>query len=242
MIAKKKSFKVICPLLLLLGGAVVVQENITPTVTIESIESKTEQGHPIYNKIKLYASSKKDVWVMNQSHFGFKAPLDQWDEIKIVVDKKVKPYQVSYHQMKDGTEIEFMATCYTCHSNGPRIIRPNYASKEVSYSLQDKLAIGVMNLKMKMYGKVVIKESNFKLNGEHRKIPLKFFGKNDTETVKVKTCTYCHKADGFLARGELQRQHMMTASHLTQTHQMPPWPFKLDKAEKKELKKFLKGF
>jgi cytochrome c553 len=243
MIAKKMAYKLFCALLLLLGGVVVfAKSQVNNSVTIESMESKTTSGHPVYNTIKFYASKDQDTWVMLQSHDGIKHPIEEWDQIKITVDKKARPYQVSYHQYKDGKEIELKASCYTCHSNGPRAIRPNYDSMDVNYNVKAKLNVAWMNLQIKMYGKSKIKISNYKLNGAYRKVPLKYFGKADTETLKVKTCTYCHKADGLMARGELQRQHITTISHLTKTHQMPPWPFKLSKAEQKELSKFLKGF
>ncbi len=225
----------------LFGGTVLLYTSFKNEVTIESIESKTANGHEVFNKIIYLPSPDQDVWLMAQSHDGIHHPIEKWDQIKIVVNKKVEPLEVSYHQMSGGKEVELKASCYTCHANGPRVIRPNYESKQVTYSLQDRVSIAMMNLKIKMYGKTVINNDNFRLHGNWRKVPLKFFGPEDTEPLKIKTCMLCHKADGFFAHGVLQRQHLGTIAHMTKTKQMPPWPFKLNQEEKKKLDKFVRG-
>ncbi|MGE3611741.1 MAG: cytochrome c [Bacteriovoracaceae bacterium] len=233
-----KLSKLLLPLLLLpmLGGAF-----INNTVRIESLESKTHQGHPVYNQITLKSEKFKDTWLMRQSHHGANYPLDKWDEIAIVINKKTSPATVSYHQYQNGKEIEFKASCYTCHANGPRVIRPNYNSGFINYNWQDKLSINWMNLKIKLYGKVQIDKNNFKLKQNFRRIPLKYFGERDTEVLNIQTCNYCHKESGFHSRGNLQRQHVETIKHLTKTGSMPPWPFNLSSKEKKELERFIQG-
>ncbi|HXH31241.1 MAG TPA: hypothetical protein VNJ01_10550 [Bacteriovoracaceae bacterium] len=228
--------------LFLLGGAALTMTLPEPEVLIQSLESKTQQGHPVFNRIKFKGSSRADQWFMWQSHDGAKAPAPGWDQIKITVDKSTEPFLVSYQQFKKGREVELKASCFTCHANGPRAIRPDYASKEVAYRFSDKLWISWMNLKMKSYGKVKIKDESYSLKGTERRVPLRYFSKLDSAPLKVKTCLQCHNEDRFFSRGELQRQHSGTIKHLVATKQMPPWPFKLSKKEQLEIDKFVKGF
>lgn len=238
----KKVFKLFFILLFLSGGTVFFLITSQPEVLFESIESKTQAGHPVFNRIKFKASGKLDEWIMKQSHNGATAPVKSWDEIKITVDKSVEPYQVSYQQFKNDKEIELKASCYACHSKGPRTIRPNFESKAVDYTFKDRLVVTWMNLKMKTYGKIKISDKSYLLNGKFRKVPLKYFGKAETQPLKVKTCLMCHNNDSFFSRGELQRQHFSTIKHLVAAKQMPPWPFTLSEKEKAEVQKFVKGF
>ena len=94
-------------LLFVIGGASLAFIPST-SVKIESFESKTAKGHPVFNKISYIDSPQKDVWLMQQSHDGAEAPLEAWDVIKIVVDKRQNPYLVSYHQVKAGKELSLI--------------------------------------------------------------------------------------------------------------------------------------
>jgi cbb3-type cytochrome oxidase cytochrome c subunit len=69
---------------------------------------------------------------MGQSHNGIHYTKSAWDRIKIVVDKATEPYTATYHQIKNGIEIELRAACFICHANGPRAVRPNYESSSVN--------------------------------------------------------------------------------------------------------------
>lgn len=242
MVAKSFYLSLIIGCLLLLGGAGTRELFNNTSIVIQSLESKTTKGHPVFNKISWSSQADKDVWIMNQSHDGLQAPLDKWDKISIVVDKTEKPYVVSYQQYENGKEIELKASCFVCHANGPRIIRPDYESSEVKYSVKDRLVMNWMNFTIKLYGKVSIAANNFKLRGKFRTTPLRYFGKNDTDKLKVKTCMICHNSNTFWGRGELERQHMGTIKHLVQNKQMPPWPFKLNSSEEKEIENFISGF
>ena len=91
---------------------------------------------PVFNKIRLIERGERHIWKMKQSHFGPSAPKNLWDEIQIVVDKMERPYKVTYHQLKEGVEVEYKANCLSCHSSGPRFIRP-----KGDLSLKDKLTV-----------------------------------------------------------------------------------------------------
>lgn len=223
-------------ILLLLGGAGAFLASKPTPVTFESRESKTSKGDPVFNRISYSSSEDMDVWDMRQSHDGINAPTVSWDHIQIRVRKKARPYQVSYHQLENGKEIEFKALCYTCHANGPRLIRP-----VEPLSLRDRIAVASMNLKIKSYGRMIVAEENHLLEGRRRKVPIKLSNPFYSQKLTVKTCTYCHNnSQNFLSRGELEKQHGFTIEHLTNTHEMPPWPLELSESEKLELARFIK--
>jgi hypothetical protein len=221
--------------LLLLGAALFLNQNFYHAVLIESIESKTIDGSSVYNKIWLETEEEKDIWWMRQSHQGVNTAHKNWDKLKIVVDKSITPYQVSFHQYKNGKETEYRASCFLCHSNGPRSIRPNWDSQSAPLSISEKLKIVFYNFKIKSYGPV------HTVNKERRAIPLKFNEPFETEKLTVQTCLKCHNSDGIFARGPLLRQHSETIRHLVSRGEMPPWPYKLSKKEKVEIERFLNG-
>ncbi len=226
----------------LLGGALYQLAHSEEPIFIESIESKTDKGEPVFNQISFQAGKTLDIWKMKQSHKGRNLPLHSWDQIQITVNKTKKPYEVSYDQFVDGKEIELKASCFTCHANGPRNIRPKLFSKTAPLSFKQKAIIGLWNLRMKSYGKMEIKIENYRLAGDYRKIPLRYFGEQDAAKLQVKTCLKCHNKDSFWGRGELERQHSGSIQHLVTKGEMPPWPFKLSAKEKRDLEAFTKGF
>lgn len=235
MIVKSFSFIILIVTTLVLGVVMISEDEIL----IQSKESKTQEGHAVFNKIKIETHGDQDIWTMRQSHNGLHAPMNEWDTIRIIVDKKSK--LVRYQQLKGNQEIELKAACYTCHANGPRAIRPDFDSTKVTYSLKDRITIAVMNLKMKSYGRVSINEESFKLHGNFREVPLKFFGKSDNSVLNVKSCTLCHNKDHFWGRGELVRQQAGTIGHLVKTGQMPPAPFTISSEDKVKIEKFVKN-
>ena len=167
---------------------------------------------------------------MRQSHDGAGLPPDQWDDLKIIVDKTTTPYTVSYHQLKDGEEIEYKAACFGCHNNGPRAIRPKDFSK---LEALDQLKIITMNLRIKTYGRIKLKP-----DWQIRRVPIAFNMRDDWDELNVKTCVKCHSETGFLARGKLKKQQAPMIDHLVKTGAMPPWPYQLSAKEEKQLKAF----
>jgi hypothetical protein len=206
----------------------------SPTIKIQSIESKTGDYKEVYNQIQLKSYPEKDVWLMRQSHLGPHLNLKNWDELMIVVDKKKS--QVSYHQLKDGRESEYLISCFICHANGPRLIRPDPSSLNARLGFKDKIALNLYNLRIKTYGRLSLAPERVRIK------PLKYSGKLDNTPLKVKTCAYCHNSDTPWGRGELVRQQSGAISHLVETKQMPPWPFSLSEEEKLELKNYIAGF
>lgn len=239
MSAQKLILSLIMTLLLVSGVFLFTLSH--EAITFESIESKTIDEEAVFNQVSFESQKHLDIWKMRQSHGGRHLALKEWDELMIKVDKRQRPYQVSYHQLKNGKESEFKVSCYFCHSNGPRIIRPEIKSANAPLSLAQRAQINLWNLRMKSYGKVEIKKESLTLGGKARMTPLKYFGKNDLEPLKLSSCTMCHH-DSWWGRSSLTRQQALPIAHLVKNGQMPPWPFKISAEEQQKLNDYLKGF
>ncbi len=235
----KKLFLIISSLSLLFGATFFTSFG-TP-VLIESKESKNKSNEEVFNRISFVPGLKQDIWLMRQSQDGLGLEAKKWDELSIVVDKTTTPFTVSYHQYENGKEIEYRASCYLCHANGPRAIRPNLDSKTVQNSAWEKIKISAMNLRIHTYGKIALDCNEALLNGKERITHLGYDHFPESEVLNVPTCLKCHNEDGFLGRGKLKKQQLSTIDHLTKTKAMPPWPYSLNAEEKRELQSFIHG-
>jgi len=208
--------------------------NTEGSILIESQESKTDDKQAIFNKISFTQDKSLDIWKMKQSHGGFHSK--EWDEVKIIIDKSVSPFTASYHQLKDGAEIEYRTSCFRCHSGGPRMIRANYESKLAKLNLVEKAIILKWNLLIKSYGQVKIKENSpFK-----RKITLVKDKSLSHQVLSLKSCKSCHFKGG--ARSKLTMSNLQTAKFLIKSKAMPPWPYSLEKEDLNIINKFIYGF
>jgi len=235
-----------------LGGGFLFIKSIQATaIIIESEESKTKDLTAVYNQIKWTSTPQRDIWMMNQSHFGRFPKTNQWERLAIVIDKTKKPMTARYYQLKPGTlewndnlpneRVPYRASCFTCHANGPRGIRPITSGKNAELSIQDKLKIFALNLRIKSYGRIKYDESH---NKEDVTLypPFHYSAPRELDELKVKTCIRCHNEGSFLARGALVRQQSGTIKHMVESGNMPPAGFKLSINEKKEIRDFLRGF
>lgn len=208
-------------------------------ILIESRESKTISGSEVFNKIQFHPGWQKDTWLMEQSHQGLKASKHNWDKIAIVVNKKQNTAKFYQYQNSEKPislnlrPINFKVSCFFCHSNGPRVVRPNFESKFVSLSLWNKARISLWNFRIKSYGRVLGQAGA----GQH---PFKHSSTRANQPLKVKTCTICHKDQGFLARGQLTKQNFMTIKFMLEEKLMPPLGIALSQEEEKEIQEFLK--
>jgi len=210
-----------------LGLHLVAGPFLPSEVLFESIESKTSNGGPVFNKISLEQTDTHDVWTMKQSHHGKHAK--NWDLIQIKVHTKNKT--ATYHQLdKEGKEIEFKTSCFRCHAGGPRYIRP-----KAGLSFTQKLQVQKWNWLIKSYGDIK--------NSESKAIAVRKVPFNESKTdhpITIKSCTHCHYQGG--PRAPLTSAHKLTIKHLIKTKQMPPWPYKMTKKDQKALKRFIYGF
>lgn len=231
-------------------GFLVGVTNDHQEVFLESKESKTINGGPVFNKIKWYQFKDKDVWMMNQSHHGsLGVGSNSWDRLAIVVDKTQSPKRARFYQFEPGplkwrddlVEKPSKVSCFMCHNNGPRNIRPNYDSIFNPTSFKDRFKISYWNLRMKLYGRVLA-DSWHDEKDQSIIPPFRFRSPYENEHLKVATCVKCHQDSGFLARGFLNRQQVPTIKFMLESGQMPPAGFWLSNQEKQELEMFLEGF
>lgn len=236
---------------LLVAGGLILTMIDSKSVFIESEESKTQDLNSVFNEVRWIPGKDKDVWMMNQSHFGRHPTTGKWERLAIVIDKTKKPMVARFYQLEPGPLVweddlvkkrtSYRASCFICHNNGPRALRPIKDSQESSLSWQEQMKVHLWNLRIKTYGRIHYAPEH---DQEDRtlKVTFGFHTKEDHDELKVRTCTYCHKEEGLFARGALQRQQTGTIESLVQRGEMPPPGFHLSESEKKELQDFLKGF
>jgi len=233
-----------------LGGSFAFFKSLSHKIIfIESEESKTSDLTPVYNKIKWIRLEKKDIWMMNQSHFGKNPDIKRWERLAIVIDKTKKPLVAKFYQLKPGplewneslpkSQVSFRASCFTCHSNGPRAIRPNPTDSQIKLTSTQKVQIFLMNLRIKSYGRILYDKSHILSKANP---PFLFQGQGELDVLKVKTCIHCHNEDGFISRGPLSRQQSGTITFMLKKGYMPPPSYSLTKLERKQINDFIRGF
>lgn len=217
-------------------------------IVIQSLESKNPNGGPVYNKIKFFPGFDKDIWMMNQSHQGLGAESQQWDRLAIIVDKTGKQKTAKFLQLPPGElnwsedllkqNIDFKISCFMCHSNGPRAIRPDKVSLGLDLKTQAKIFF--WNLRIKTYGQI-LENKEQATSDQSLKIPFRHRTAIDNEALNVKSCTKCHSNDGFFRRGFLTRQNMMTIKFMIENEIMPPKGFSISGEDKNQIKNFILG-
>jgi len=138
-------------------------------------------------------------------------------------------------------KVPFKVSCFKCHSNGPRVIRANYNSKNSPTTTLGKIIIAFWNFKIKSYG-LLIEDKVHKKKDRFIKVAFKTRSKFIQKKLLVKTCLKCHNNSGFIKRGFLTREHIPTIKFMIKKGYMPPMGFKLSRSEKIELQSFLMGF
>ncbi len=218
-------------------------------VKFQSVESKTSMGQPVYNSIKLISDDSKDIWMMNQSHFGQNPAKENMDRIAIIIDTSKNPKIAEYFQLPAGEliwsddlklkKIEYKVSCFSCHANGPRAVRPDYENFQVSQL--DRLKIKYWNYKIAGYGRI-IEESTQAAEDQVLKVPFRNRTNLDNQKLNLKTCTKCHNENDSRGRGFLTRQNLVTITFLIDQKIMPPQGSELSNDEKNKLSRFIKGF
>jgi hypothetical protein len=218
-------------------------------ITFRSLESKGPNDSAIYNKINWFTSKDKDIWMMNQSHHGLIQKTNTWDRLAIIIDKTKSPKTAQFFQLKPGdlnwTENpltqELRASCYICHSNGLRAIRPDFSAPEIKLTWFEKSKIFLWNLKIKSYGRIVPHESHLE-KYPNIKMQFKYFDDDANEKLQIKTCTKCHNDKYSFSRGSLTRQNGIAIQFMIKNGLMPPLNNSLSEVDQKEITKFLAGF
>jgi hypothetical protein len=236
---------------LLLGGAMAFAIHSTETLVIESEESKNKEMGSVFNQIQWFSTATQDVWMMNQSHFGRHLRAEQWERLAIVIDKTKSPKVARFYQFKPGPlewnedlklqRVSYRASCFLCHNNGPRAIRPVEDSSLAPMSWKQKLKLIAWNLRIKTYGRIKYSQEHDK-EDPALKVLFAYHGGKEEDPLKVPVCQKCHNEDGFLARGFLHRQQAGTIEHMVARHHMPPPGFTVSEKESHQLQDFIRGF
>ena len=203
---------------------------------IESLESKTVNGGSVFNRIQYISEKGQDTWLMQQSHKGYNSEFNTWDRLAIVVDKSKAPYQAKFYQFKAGElklaseneRVPFKVRCFMCHANGPRAIRADSNSQTISLSFNKKIYIEYLNLKIKLYGKIVPTEGQGSPEAPFQS-SLSLLHKK----LKLASCIQCHSDEGI--RNSLTLEHLTTAKFLIQNNQMPPYPYKISEEDRRKV-------
>ena len=215
-------------------GLFFILNSKTP-IAFESLESKTENGLSVFNRIKYLPGWDQDIWLMQQSHSGYQLEFSEWDKLAIVVDKTKSPTTATFYQLSKG-ELDFSgatipnkARCFACHANGPRAIRANDLSAVVTTNFFQKVQIAFWNLRIKTYGKI----NSFSSQDFEEGVPFKSKSENLSQKFDLPTCIKCHSNSGI--RSELKLEHLGTIRFLVKNGYMPPLPFSLTPAERLKL-------
>lgn len=228
--------------------AVVVGYQEPHSILIQSHESKTRDGQPVFNEIRWFKRGNRDIWMMRQSHDGLAKPRDQWDRLAIVVDRSQSPPRARFLQTDPG-ELEwsddllqqrrpYRASCFMCHANGLRLVRPIGAPE---LSIWDRARLFTWNLKIKSYGRV-LPALEHETEDAHLPVPFRYPSEVDNETLNVRACNLCHRDHGPFARGVLRRQQSKTIQFLADAGYMPLFGLPLPESDRQALQMFLQGF
>ncbi|MFN7729485.1 MAG: hypothetical protein ACK5P7_10050 [Bdellovibrio sp.] len=207
----------------------------------QSLESVTEDGAPVFNKVSFIFGWKQDIWLMNQTHHGLELEKEKWDRLAIVVDKSVTPKVARFYQLAPGDSpwipgtqaVPFKARCLACHSGGPRAIRAEIQSLAAPLTWAQKAKIGFWNFRIKSYGFVQNQAGHAFENGVPFISKLKILSK----PLGFKSCTGCHSPGGL--RGELTLGQVGTVAFMVRNQLMPPFPFKISKEDQETLQNLL---
>jgi len=157
------------------------------------------------------------------------------DLLAIVVEgKKATFFQLDPNKsdvsVNSFAPISYRASCMSCHSNGPRALRPQ---KIISGGLLKPLqwvSVVLLNLRIKLYAqlKSVPYQTDAKTTASFH--PLR---KSQRMHLGLKSCVKCHRQGGL--RAPLTNEQWWTAKHLVTSGSMPPWPYRISKEDKAKL-------
>jgi hypothetical protein len=230
---KKLTLPMMCLTLffVLVGPPLLLVSTLQPVEFI-SFESQDMKGVHMKNRILFQPGFAKDTWYMWQSLEDGSVPEDM---LAITVEGG----RATFYQLDpEKTDIEsgklvklpYRASCMSCHSNGPRAIREKKVLAKPFLKPVQKVAIKLLNLRIKLYGRLqsVPHSNDPKVLALFH--PLK---KEQRAPLGLSSCKKCHSAGGI--RLPLTNEQWWTAKHLVKTGAMPPWPFSISEEDKEKL-------
>lgn len=219
--------------------AVVLAMTDAAPVLIQSQESKTGDGQPVFNQISFRPGRDRDVWMMQQSHHGLTSDAGRWDRIAIVVQHDARR-TAEFYQLVPGTlvwdqnekAVTKKALCFMCHPNGPRAVRPDQNNSQVILTLWDRFRVQIWNLRIKTYGRVVSPLQNLEAD-------FRMQSKTANEQLRITACTRCHSDKGLVQRGHLTKQNFTAIDFMLRNNLMPPPGFSLDEKDRQVIQQFI---
>lgn len=220
--------------------------NSSEGVLFASLESKSTNNQIVYNEIKFFSDKNKDIWMMNQRHYGINTEKNKIDRLAIVVNKnkttefyQLLPGELVWSDDLPNKKIENRVSCFMCHSNGPRAIRPD--DKYISLTFKEKIKIAAWNFRIKTYGP--LRESQKQIASDlDVKIPFRHRASLDNDEFPIQTCQKCHNNESIFGRGVLTRQNLLAIQFMLKNKIMPPLGMTLSDSETKKIDLFVKGF
>jgi hypothetical protein len=173
-----------------------------PHVECITYEGSLKFTVPTLHSVQVFRNRFIDIWVLREKTYTEK----KWRSYALAQDKTVAPNVARYFQMAfddSGKWVTRGATCYECHSSGPRALRGIRADLISGQRYADE-----MNADIRRQDFV---DTRF-VKGE----PRKDYG----EELHLEACTGCHSSDA--QRGPLYRFHWRSVEVLTQNANMPP--------------------
>ncbi|MES2855368.1 MAG: hypothetical protein V4692_05875 [Bdellovibrionota bacterium] len=216
------------------------------SVFFRSEESKTDNDGPVFNEISFFSRGSNEIWMMNQKHHGISTSPDKTDRLAIIVDTSTNPKTAHFLQLKPGSlewsddllvtsKTPLKVSCFLCHSNGPRAIRPH---PNDPVGITSWLTIAKWNLKIKTYGRIIPAQAHAD-EDPSLKIPFRYSGRYENQTLELNACSKCHQDSGFFARGKLTRLNRMTIKHMVESGHMPPPGFSMSATDRDRLSAFM---
>ncbi len=197
-----------------------------------SLESKDPRDVHMKNKVLFKPGFKRDVWYMWQGLQDDSSPLDL---LAIVVENKTATFfQLDPNKSNVNTgklvPVPYRASCMSCHSNGPRAMRPKKVVARGMQATFYRLTVALLNIRIKLYGSLENKpyaKDKKTIASFH---PLK---PSQVYALDLESCIKCHAKGGI--RAPLTNEQWWTARHLVSTGSMPPWPYQISSGDKAAL-------
>jgi mono/diheme cytochrome c family protein len=157
---------------------------------------------PTLHSVSVFQNEVIDVWILLEKKYSE----GKWRRYALIQDKTIEPNVAHYFQWAfdgSGTLVRRGATCYQCHTSGPRAMREVRADLLVGKRYAEQ---------MNRY----VRQLDFVETRFSEAEPRADFG----PALAIDACTQCHGRDA--QRGPLYPLHRLTIETLLDRGAMPP--------------------
>lgn len=168
-----------------------------PRIEMASKESSLSFfKEPVLNSIQLLSNKSFDIWILRQKTFAE----SDFRTYALVHEKRKFPNEAYYIQIKDDGYYWRGGTCYECHVNGPRLIRPLRDDLVSDDSIMRSINQYILSLP--------VIETHFPENEP----------RNASSRLRLEKCDRCHND---VDRAAIYQVHAATTEMLVAAHEMP---------------------